>query len=367
MQREIGSDFWLEQSEHAGSGTVSLSAFGISGYTDSVLTASGRAAQGIVLERILREHPDMKRIALIPPFTCETVIEPFLRCGFSLFTYPITDRLMLTGEVLAQAITHSGAEVVLLHRYFGFDTLSGCDAVIAAFRRQGVIFIEDRTQCVYSAHQPLDADYVVGSLRKWLGLPDGGFAVCAAGAFEEKPAAENREMIAKKLKASYLKADYMQHRSDDKDAFYPLFREAEEMLETHAHYYRIAAESAAAQAAADIPALKARRRQNYQQVYDALKDMHGLRILTPALGSGDVPLYLAVTAEDRGDLQRALREERIYAPVVWPKDEICPAVCAAADAIYAHILCLPVDQRYDADDMARMTAVVAAWNEEVTA
>lgn len=364
MQREIGSNFWLEPEEFAGSGEIALADFGIEGFSDSVLSSNGRSAEGIVLEQILREHPDMKRIALIPPFTCGTVIEPFLRCGFSLQTYPIGSDLMLTGDMLRAAIERAGAEVLLIHRYFGFETLSGCEGVLAAFRRRGGILIEDRTQCIYSAHQPLAADYVVGSLRKWLGLPDGGFAVRMNGSFTEKPTAENRAMVDIKLKASILKADYMQYRSDDKDTFYGMFSDAEKKLDTKGTYYCIAKESAAVQAAADIPALKARRRQNYQQVYDAIRDCRRIRILTPVLGAGDVPLYLALAADDRSSLQRKLRDERIYAPVVWPKEDICPAVCAEADDIYAHVLCLPVDQRYDADDMERMTRLIAEWDKE---
>ena len=364
MQREIGSNFWLEPEEFAGSGDISLTDFGITGFSDSVLTSNGRSAQGIVLEQILREHPDMKRIALIPPFTCGTVIEPFLRCGFTLHTYPVSRNLMLTGDMLRGAIERSGAEVLLIHRYFGFETLSGCEGVLAAFRDQGGTLIEDRTQCVYSQSKPLDADYCVGSLRKWTGMPDGGFAVRMNGAFTEKPETENRAMVDIKLKASILKADYMQYRSDDKDTFYGMFSDAEKKLDTKGTYYRIAKESVAVQAAADIPALKARRRQNYQQVYNALTDCRRIRILTPALGGDDVPLYLALAADDRGALQRKLRDARIYAPVVWPKEDICPAVCAEADEIYAHVLCLPVDQRYDADDMERMIRLAAEWDKE---
>ena len=58
MQREIGSNFWLEPEEFAGSGEIALADFGIEGFSDSVLSSNGRSAEGIVLEQILREHPD---------------------------------------------------------------------------------------------------------------------------------------------------------------------------------------------------------------------------------------------------------------------------------------------------------------------
>ena len=53
------------------------------------------------------------------------------------------------------------------------------------------------------------ADYFVGSIRKWCGVPDGGFAVCKDGAFTDKPmrsdiALERAKRVASEMKYRYL-------------------------------------------------------------------------------------------------------------------------------------------------------------------
>ena len=49
---------------------------------------------------------------------------------------------------------------------------------------------------------------------------------------------------------------------------------------------------------------------------------------------------------------------RIYAPVVWPKADCCPEVDKDSEYVYEHILCIPIDQRYDVDDMERVVKVI---------
>ena len=66
----------------------------------------------------------------------------------------------------------------------------------------------------------------------------------------------------------------------------------------------------------------------------------------------------------RKKLQSFLAEYRIYAPVVWSKDDKCPQICDEAQKIYDNILCLPIDQRYDADDMERMAKYIGEFENE---
>lgn len=44
--------------------------------------------------------------------------------------------------------------------------------------------------------------------------------------------------------------------------------------------------------------------------------------------------------------------------VIWHKAECSPVVDEDADYVYDHILCIPVDQRYDSDDMERIVTVL---------
>lgn len=358
MQREIGSNFWLNPQVMNGNGLhIELDKYGLCG-SDTALFSTGRGAESFVLETIEKRNKNLKKVALIPPFTCETVIEPFLKFGYSIYTYPVDKTLNTEPGQLKLAIEQTKAQVVFLHRYFGFDTLKNCENVIRLFRGKGVVFIEDKTQSVYSRFADLSADYTVGSLRKWTGLPDGGYAVCRQGEFVKKPTVYDKSLEAAKLKACFSKYVYMEGKAENKAEFLEQYRKAEKILDAQKKYYAMSPVSEHVQATMDIREMKEKRRQNYNIVFEELKNVEKIKIITPELSDNDVPLYFAMLVEDRERLQEQLRKDNIYAPIVWPKAEIVSAICQEAEDIYEHILCLPIDQRYGKDDMQRMAECV---------
>lgn len=354
MQREIGSNFWiLPQDLKADAAPFELEAPGCRG-TDSVWLSTGRSAISFALEEARRRNPELGRTALVPPFTCHTVVQPFLDAGYTVRSYPVDRALCTDGNALLHDAEEAGASVVLVHRYFGFDTLPGCGEALEELRKRDVVTIEDRTQCLYSGFGALPADFLIGSIRKWAGMPDGGFAVCREGVFPEKPSEPDAALEAAKIAAGTAKYLYLFENTGEKDAFLKLYREAEDILDRQNRYYAAAGLSLRMQAALDRDALRQKRRENYRTLLEGLKDCPGVRPLFSALPETAVPLYFPLWVEgDRAALQAHLRDASIYAPVVWPRPDWLPPVCEEAEAFYEHLLCLPVDQRYGRDDMAR--------------
>lgn len=358
MQREIGSEFWLNPNKiYAENKRIDLRRYEIDGM-DEVFLSTGRGAQTFVLETIEGRDSRIKKIALIPPFTCETVIKPFISLGYEIHTYRIDENLNVNPELLKEDIDRSKAQVVLLHRYFGFDTLKDCNSVIDEARQNGIVFIEDRTQNLYSQHVTLNVDYIIGSFRKWTGLPDGGFAVCREGIFSYKPDMYDEKLEEMKLSACYLKYNYMEQFQGDKQKFLERYREAEHILSTEVKYYNMSPMSVKIQTSLDLQNLKQKRQENYKKVYDALNSYKGIVSVTPELSKDDVPLYYVMIVKDRETLQSKLRNYDIYAPIVWPMSSIKMDICSMAKRIYNHVLCLPIDQRYGSDDIERMIECV---------
>lgn len=362
MQNEIGSNFDLSP-EIACSGydsALSIELFGLKG-TDSFFLSTGRSAENLVLDTISERNPYVRKVALIPPFTCDTVIVPFLRHNYKVISYPIDNTLNVNLNRFRETLIASEAQVVLVHRYFGFDTLKSFEKIIHEFSPKGVVFIEDRTQCIYSGFESLPADFIIGSIRKWAGLPDGGFAVCKTGVFSNKSTDYNRELEHLKLEASYAKYEYLHKNIGEKQHFLNLYRRAEQQLNSEASYFQISPASVAIQRSLDLPVLKKKRRDNYKRLCEGLKGNNALRILTPNLSEIEVPLYFVLCLKERDELQDHLRRNDIYAPIVWPKAEVCPEVCNEAQSIYDSVLCLPVDQRYDVDDMDRIIKCIEEY------
>jgi hypothetical protein len=87
-----------------------------------------------------------------------------------------------------------------------------------------------------------------------------------------------------------------------------------------------------------------------------LKSVGGVKPLFDYLPDEVVPLYMPVLAEDRTAVQLYLRENLIYAPVIWPKAEGILHLSEDTQYLYDHMLCIPVDQRYSEDDMKRIVS-----------
>lgn len=358
MLKEIGSNFWISPEEVRGESNLGTPRqFGCSG-SDYVWMSTGRSATRMVLHTIMNRQPDINKVALIPAFTCYTVIEPFIELGFKVHTLPMNENLITSVDDILSALAGCSASVMLVHRFYGFDTLPRFNHIIKDIQKQGVVVIEDCTQCLYSTFGKSDADYYVGSIRKWCGVPDGGFAVCREGVFENKPENTDQSLEAAKREACELKYAYMFNGKDCKPESKKKYREAEHILDTQTTFYKISRLSALIQTNLDRTKLSETRRDNYLTLEKGILDISGVTLAFKVLPKDVVPLYMPVFVNNRDDVQSHLADNAIYAPVVWPKADCCPQVCAEADELYNHLLCIPIDQRYGTDDMQRVLNIL---------
>ena len=356
MMKEIGSTFWLnpnsvyEYNYYQKSKNIDdqLSKFG-----DVAFLSTGRAAQNLVLETIENRNPNIKKRALIPGFTCTTVVKPFKTHGYQIYTYSVDDTLVANLDEIEKQIDGLDIDVILFHRYYGFDTCKKWDRLIEKYSKKGVVFIEDKTQCLYSELPVLNVDYIVGSIRKWDGMPDGGIAICKDGELVNKPKLYDDEMVNCRIKASYLKYDYIFNDKGYKEVFRELYEESADLLYGQKEFYKMHPFSYNFMLSLNEDELKDKRRENYNYLYNAIKNNTKIKLLSPELNIGEVPLYLALLVEDRQELQAILRNKDIYAPMIWPYEDESLKVSDEVMKIYNQVICIPIDQRYDIDDMER--------------
>jgi dTDP-4-amino-4,6-dideoxygalactose transaminase len=358
MLSEIGSNFWISPNEgKSGKPLGAPFQFGYNG-SDYVWMSTGRSATRLVLQTIEERNLKYKKVALLPPFTCHTVFEPFMDFDYEIHTLPMNLDLSINPEDIACYQEQYDAGVVLVHRYFGFNTLSGFNQVIQSLQRKGVVVIEDCTQCLYSTFPISNADYVVASIRKWCGVPDGGFAICKEGVFTHKPTRTDTRMVETKRIASELKYKFLFEGEGDKPTFKAKYREAESLLDNQDGYYAIGELSANIQAELDVDQLKKKRRENYKALLDGIQDVKRINVLFKTLSDDVVPLFFPILVDDRDTIQDLMADNDIYSPVVWSKADNCPTIDEAAETIYEKILCIPIDQRYDVEDMQRIVEVI---------
>ena len=356
MLSEIGSNFWLNPHEtltYAPIGTPAQ--FNCKG-EDFVWLSTGRSSIKYVLIDIEKRNVELKKVAVLPSFTCDTVFEPFIKAGYEIYYYPVNKDLTTTSDAILDTVYKYDASIVLFHRYFGFNTLDNLvDVMCESLRSMGKYTIEDCTQCLYSGFPRSQSDYIVGSIRKWAGTPDGGFAVCRKNNFSMKPNQTDMTLEQAKVKASYYKYRFLFEHEGDKGEMLTMYREAEDILEKQTDVFAISEMSARVQANLDANNLICKRKENYKILFQSLQEP-----IKPLfeLENNVVPLYFPILVEDRTPLQKHLVNNAIYAPVVWPKDEQQPTQCEGAENAYKHLLCVPIDQRYNTDDMNRIVSVI---------
>lgn len=137
---------------------------------------SGRCANYLALEDFKKQQPHP--VAYVPLYTCETVIDPFVKAGYELIFYDFTkDMIPVFDESVLDKI-----HLISICGYYGF---SGYDReFLKKCEERGICIIEDTTHSIFSADGIYEGcTYVVGSMRKWLGVSCGGFAIKKTGSF----------------------------------------------------------------------------------------------------------------------------------------------------------------------------------------
>ena len=361
MIKEIGSTFFLAPHSTDSYPKKSLKQPDILKAGESYVSTC-RSAIGLCLDQLGTE----RKVALLPSFTCESVLHPFLKRGYEVYPYPIGRDLKIHWEQFKSVIDEIKPGVILTHPYFGFNTTEELRTHIAELRiNDEIIFIEDITQSMFSAFKPLPTNYHVGSIRKWMPVPDGAFTTAPFHSFEE-----DTELVEAKIKALMEKGEYILNGKGDKEIFRKDFAKAENILGSRGKAYSMSSVAREIFAHTDIEGLKYCRWMNYQYLLDhVINDSvlsNRIEVIQKDLTGNVCPFHFSVyVKEGRRELQQYLSKNDIYATVIWG----CPTEFEAlinedARYIYDHILCFHVDQRYNIDDMKRIVDTLSDYYKE---
>lgn len=309
---------------------------------DLVYLLSGRCGIYHCLLDIVRY--DKKRVAYLPLYTCETVVAPFVKAGFALKFYPL-DRNMR--PVFSEDALDS-VSLVSVCGYYGFSAFDR--DFVRKCKARGLTVMEDMTHSVLSA-DGLDenCDYAAGSLRKWMGVACGGFALKRRGRFARAPMPPHRE---------HLKLRYDAIERDDME----LFWKGEMMLRRIFDDFGSDDESVYLMKHADFRTIRRKRRENYRTLLENVRESENLKVVFPVLDAGTVPSHFTVFAGEREKVRDALQALGVKTSVYWPQGPLIE-LDGQEDTryIYDHVLSLPCDQRFSAEDMKFIAAALNSY------
>ena len=338
-------------------------------------TASGREAIELALISLERERPDIRKRCLLPAYMCDCVFLPFLHRGWELVFYSVDRELEAAGEEIFRLALEHDPGLIFIHPYYGADTCAGLRRQLVGLRRSGVLVMEDVTQSYYLEEAGKDADFVVGSLRKWYAVPDGGF-VASDIPLAEDVLETGEEYARERLVPLVQKWEYLKEKErrtggaltagwlPRKAEYLKRNRNLENALDCYQGVRRISRISAEILSRVDEEGARRRREENYHALYQHICGMKRLWAILPEKET-HAPLYLPVYVKERDSLQRFLAGYGIYAPVLWPVgEENKDFLQGDGTYIFEHMLALPIDQRYDAGDMEQLAEVLALYEKQ---
>ena len=259
----------------------------------------------------------------IPRFLCDSVSNLCTAYGFEFRYYAIgKDFLPVFSEKL------NPGEYLYVVNFYG--QISN-ETVLQLKQTYGNI-IFDNIHAFYQRSVPgVDTIY---SCRKFFGVPDGGYVACDVVLPLEQDGSRDR--------MRHILGRYEVSGS----AFYAAFQENDELF----YDLPLRAMSPITRnllRAVDYDEVKRRRNANYAILAAALDERNPLALTVP-----DGPYCYPFYCEDGMAVKRALAQEKIYVPTLWPT---LAQNASETEKDYAeNILPLPVDQRYGEEEMKQI-------------
>lgn len=329
MAEEIGGYFELELPAIANDNgrTINLLWGNGGGCGDIRFLNTGRNA----IEYILRS---LGRVACVclPDYICGSVLEPFHKLGIPYRRYHVTGQLEIDGSPAL-----GNDEYLLYVNYFGIK-----DSYVGQLgTRYGSRLIVDNSQALYA----IPTGNCIYSPRKYIGVPDGGIAVCGnAGHDAGMERQRSHDLCSHLLKRIELGAGggYVDFKSNSRRLSGLPVR-------------RMSFLSERVLASAGHERIRRTRRANFACLHDVLGN--GNRLDVPDLDSFACPMVYPYYTED-GTLRTKLIERKVYVATYWPDVLEDPEAGSDAGRLTERLLPLPIDQRYGREEMKRIIDVI---------
>lgn len=336
-RRPIGSDFPLDV--EARTPTPARRPWSAT----TLMLETGRQALSAIA--MVLERSGASRIA-VPAFVCDSILAPFQDRGWEIHDYPVLDDLSPDLEAARRMTEAREVDAVLVLRYFGAAPTFAELSDVAAIRAAGVTVVADETHLPFTMNQ-WGADYAYASLRKVLPTTDG--------AYLHMPSDVEPPMLrrARETGRYAAMASFDAHRGITPHSRIMLDASMA-LIERDAAPRRMSRRGRALLDTLDLDALAQRRIANARALAAALADV-GIETAVP-VASLEVPSHLPVRVADPEAAQAALARAEVYCPIHWPR----PQGFATQDEWPDDLLSLPVDHRYDEQDMRRIAHELAA-------
>lgn len=325
-------------------------------------------------------YPD-KTVVWMPSYHCGMEVRAAADAGFSPRFYRVKEDLSADTDDLARGLRDEPGPVMLIH-YFGFPQ-PGTQLIASTCRQLGVPLVEDCSHAFLTRLGGRElgtfGQAATFSLYKTLGTGDGGALrvdeaelSCLTGRDFALPRQRRRPMVAldghrKRLRVLWRGLTTFNRRGHDmREALAARFEQRvvkarQRIFEGEWLYGRgISRLSLMLIRRLDSVGVLESRRLNYLRLDSLLRDSAGYRPVLPELEAETCPLYLPIFVRHRAEILLSLQahsiETFIFGMFHHPTMEA--SQFPESRPLRDEILCLPVHQNLNEDDLRRMAVLL---------
>lgn len=316
---------------------------------------SGREAlMAVALDCTKGDNP----VLLMPAYCCWSMSAPFEKTGWKVVYYKLNLDLTVDLAYLDKLLEKYSPSAVLTMNFFGISSTYQAVNRIKEFD-SSITVIEDFSHCTFSIKDIFNerVDYYVSSIRKSVGVCDGSIVLSREKIrVQVNPCTE--DFSYSRVSAQTLKGQYAFSKSDDdKQTFLSMLRNGEETLNKFDAVHAISPMATRMLGLINGETIAYARRENMKHLVSLLKG----KVRMPEnihLSYNGAPFSLPIIVKDQALIQKRLAENGVYAAVLWPLSDEAGRVCENSLCFSEHMLSIPIDQRYDWDDIEDMANII---------
>lgn len=286
--------------------------------------ASARAA----LKLLLLSDRSINKI-YIPAFSCCSILETIKHCGIEYSLYHLTE------EFLPEKVVLKSNEKLLYINYFGINDYS-VSKVTRLFSKNSLII--DNSQALFS--EPIEKIYAtIYSPRKYIGIPDGGY-IYTSVKLDTSDVKECKNDIA----------HLCERRWGNRELAYKMFLDHEEKFSSD-KLMNISQASHDFLMACDLSKISKCRKRNFNFLSHILNNHLFVDL------NESTPLTFPLIHKDTVTTKKKLIEHKIFTPTYWSESNN-HYLNSFESYLVNSLIHLPIDQRYNEDDMSFISDLV---------
>lgn len=305
--------------------------------------------------------PGKEAVILCPAYCCWSMTAPFEFTGWTIVYYRLNENLTIDETYLDVLLRGCRPDAILTMNFYGSADTRSAISKVKGFNDK-ITVIEDFSHCTFCLDKIFNeqVDYYVTSIRKSIGVCDGALVLSKLPTNRHYIGTEAPDFGTLRLGAQKQKGRYAYSKSlDDKEVFLSELRHGEEMIDMLDGVHPISEISERMIASINGEEIAFARRENMKHLWALLK---GKIKMIPGLERSfeGAPFSLPILVENRDAIQKQLAQKGVYAPVLWPIDEKARKICEVSAFVSDHMLSIPIDQRYNYDDIEDIASIVLA-------